>query len=85
VFHSRFVSSKEFRMDPSLQGLDDQVSATTTVEGSAKVLIDGFQARLDAAIAALPNPAKLHALSAALKTSSDALATSVAANTPAVP
>ncbi len=68
-------------MDP-LQGLSDQVAANTTVEGSAKVLIDGFAARL---AAAGTDPTKLAALQTALKASSDALAASVAANTPAAP
>jgi DNA-binding FadR family transcriptional regulator len=68
-------------MDP-LKGLADQVTQTTTVEESAKQLIDGFAARL---AAAGTDPVKLQALQDALKQHSDALAASVAANTPADP
>jgi hypothetical protein len=69
-------------MDPALQSLSDQVTASTTVEGSAKILIDGFAARL---AAAGTDPAKLKALGDALNSSSTALAASVVANTPAAP
>ncbi len=66
-------------MDPLFQALSDQIAANVTVEGSAKLLIDGFAARL---AAAGNDPVKLKALSDALATSSTALAASVAANTP---
>jgi len=76
--------------NPILQTLSDQVAATTSVEASAKTLIDGFGARLQAAVdAALANgatAAELQPVQAevdALKTASDDLAASVAANTPA--
>jgi hypothetical protein len=64
----------------AIDDLTSQVAANTTVEGSAKVLIDGFAARL---AAAGTDPTKLAQLQSDLKTSGDALAASVAANTPA--
>lgn len=70
--------------DNVLKELDDltaQVKANTTVIGSALTLIQGFQEKLDAAIAA--GPAALNALSAELKQNDDALSAAVAANTPA--
>ena len=54
-----------------------QVAATVGVEQSAKTLIDGFAAKLAAAGV---DPVKLAALASDLKTNSDALAASVAAN-----
>ena len=54
-----------------------QVAATVGVEQSAKALIDGFAAKLAAAGV---DPVKLAALASDLKTNSDALAASVAAN-----
>jgi hypothetical protein len=76
--------------NPVLQTLADQVTKTTTVEASAKVLIDGFATRLQAAVdAALANgatEAELAPVQAevdALNASSTDLAASVAANTPA--
>jgi len=68
-------------MDP-LHALIDQVAVNTSVEGSAKVLIDGFAARL---AAAGTDPTKLAQLRADIKGADDALAASVAANTPAAP
>lgn len=67
--------------------IEAQVTSTTSVEGSAAALINGFQTRLDAAIAAndAGDNTKLTQLSTDLKTSSDALAAAVAANTPAAP
>jgi hypothetical protein len=62
--------------------LSNQVSASDNVIDSAKLLIDGFAARL---AAAGTDPAKLSALRNDLKTHSDALAASVAANTVAAP
>lgn len=67
-------------------GLAAQVESTVGVEASAAALINGFQAKLDAAIAeavAANDAADLTALtdlSASLKASSDALAGAVAAN-----
>jgi hypothetical protein len=73
-----------------IDDLEAQVTVNKTVEGSAKVLIDGFQARLqagiDAALAGGATAAQVSVLvadAAALKASSDDLAASVAANTPA--
>lgn len=54
-----------------------QVAATVGVEQSAKTLIDGFAVKLAAAGV---DPVKLTALANDLKTNSDALAASVAAN-----
>ena len=76
--------------NPILADLEAQVRATTEVEDSATALINGFAARLQAAIdAAIANgatAAELAPVSAevtALKTASDALAAAVVANTPA--
>lgn len=75
-----------------LAALRDEVAQVTSVETSAMVLINGFAARQQAAIdAALANGATAAQLAPiqdnvdALKASSDALAASVAANTPAAP
>jgi hypothetical protein len=57
--------------------LVQQVKATVGLEKSAKALIDGFAAKLAAAGV---DPVKLAALSTELKTNSDDLAASVAAN-----
>lgn len=79
-------------MNPILQSLADQVTQTTTVEASAKVLIDGFTKRMtDAIAAAVANGASADEIAPvqkevdAMKQSSADLATSVAANTPAAP
>ncbi len=71
-----------------LQKLADQVAVNTQVEASAKLLIDGFGARLQSAVdAALANgatEAELAPVQAevdALTASSADLAASVAANT----
>lgn len=73
-----------------LADLQAQVTAATTVEDSATTLITGFAARMQAAVdAALANGATAAELApvqaevTALKTSSDALAAAVTANTPA--
>lgn len=71
-------------MSASLDALQATVASNTSVIASAKTLIDGFSARLDAAIAAAKagdDSAALDALSAELKASDEALAASVAANT----
>lgn len=74
-------------IDDELTALSGQVDATKGVEASAKMLIDGFAAKLAAAVAAATaagaTPAQLQQitdLQGALKTSSDDLAASVAAN-----
>lgn len=65
--------------------LEAEVSRNASVDASAAALINGFQTRLDEAIAAndAGDNSKLTALSADLRSSSDALAAAVAANTPA--
>jgi hypothetical protein len=68
-------------------GMEASVANAETVNASAVVLIDGFTAQLDAAIAeavAANDAADLSALTALsdrLKSSSDALAAAVARNT----
>jgi hypothetical protein len=66
-------------MNPETQALVDQVTATKGVESSAKVLIDGIAARLVTA-AGTQDWTQVTAVTADLKASSDALASSVAAN-----
>lgn len=75
-----------------LLALQAQVTRATTVEAGATTLIDGIQARIDAAVAAaLANGATaaqikpVTDLSAALGAQSDALTTAIIANTPAPP
>lgn len=75
------VIHKEDQIMEELDQLKAQVTANTTVIGSAKTLIIGIKQKLDAAIAA--GPEALKALSAELKTADDDLAAAVAANTPA--
>ena len=77
-------------LDDQISALTAQVKANTDVENSALVLIQGFSARLDAAVAAAQaagaTPAQLQALTdlgTAIKSSDDALSAAVAANTPA--
>ncbi len=80
-------------MAAQLDALTAQVAENKTVIGSALVLIQGFSAKLDAAIAAaLAQGAtpevltQLDSLSAELKQSDDSLAAAVLANTvPAIP
>lgn len=73
-----------------LASLQAQVTATVTADGAAEVLIDGFQQRLnDAVAAAIGNGATAEQLAPiqaeidAMQASSAALAASVVANTPA--
>jgi hypothetical protein len=63
-----------------LAPLTAAIASNTTVIGSALTLINGFAAQL---AAAGTDPTKLADLAASLKTSDDALAAAVAANTPA--
>lgn len=65
--------------------LESEVSRNKSVDESAAALINGFQTRLDEAIAAndAGDNSKLTALSADLRASSDSLAAAVSANTPA--
>ncbi len=76
-------------MNPVLQALADQVTASTTVEASAKKLIDGFNQRLQDAIAAdiangatAAQLANVQAEVDAMKASAADLSASVSANTP---
>ena len=63
-----------------LDDLQAQVANTTGVMESAKVLLDGLAAKLDAAIAS-GNPAALVALRDALKAETDTLAAAVTTDT----
>jgi hypothetical protein len=76
--------------DKALSDLGDQVNATTTVEASAKALIDGQAAQLADVKAQLKaagvSDVQMQSLSnyiGSLKSASDDLAADVAANTPA--
>lgn len=67
-------------LDDAIAALTSQVQANTDAETSAVILIQGLAAQ----IAAVANdPAAVTALAAKLKTSADALAAAVVANTPA--
>ena len=75
-----------------LDDLATQVAASTAVEASAVTLIDGIAARIQAAVeAAIAGGATADQLKpvsdevASLKSSGDALAAAVAANTPVQP
>jgi hypothetical protein len=75
--------------NPVLADLQATVAATTSVEDSATALINGFAARVQAAVdAAISNGATAEELAPvqaevdALKASSDALSQAVKANTP---
>jgi len=65
-------------MAGELDALKAQVAATTTVEQSAIVLIQGLHDRL---VAAGTDPVQLGQLATDLKTGTDALAASITANT----
>lgn len=78
----RYILKRIATMDHNLQALTDEVAATQAVEASAIALIDGFQARLDAALASA-DPRALSDLSAQLAAERVSLAAAVAANTPA--
>jgi hypothetical protein len=78
------VIHKEVVMAGELDALTAQVTENTTLEGSAITLIQGIAQKLADAIAA-GNPAALTALQVQLKTSADALAAAITANTPASP
>jgi hypothetical protein len=71
----------EKKMSAEFDALTAQVAASTTVETSAVTLIQGIAARL----VGNPSPAQVSALAASLKSSADALAAAVAANTDAAP
>ncbi len=76
------IQTEENKIMAVLDDLTAQVAQNTTVEGSALTLIQGLAAQLAAAGS---NPTALAALQTQLKTSADALAAAVAANTPAAP
>lgn len=73
----------EFIMS-TLSDLQDQVAATLGAEQSALALLNGLAAKIDVLVAAAGtggvDPAALAALSASLKSSSDALAAAVVAD-----
>jgi hypothetical protein len=66
----------------TLQELQTQVAANTSVEQSAITLIQNIAAML---AAAKTDPAAIQALADQLKNSADALSAAVVANTPAAP
>lgn len=74
------IQQKENVMAGELQALTDQVTANTDAEASAIQLLNNLH---DLLVAAGTDPAKLAALATTLKTSQDALAASIVANTPA--
>lgn len=76
------ILRKEIKMAGELDNLKAQVAKNTDVIGSAKTLIVGIKAKLDAAIAS-GDPAQLQALSDQLAADDQGLADAVAANTPA--
>ncbi len=71
-------------MKEAILNLRNEVSELKTVNASAKALIAGFGAKLDAAIKAAEqgNLDELNALSSEISASTDDLAAAVAANTP---
>jgi hypothetical protein len=79
------LSRRIYLMSLQLDTLTAEVAQNTTVVGSAVALIQGFSARLQAAIDAGADPVALQALADELNNSNDALAAAVAANTPAEP
>lgn len=76
------IYKQEITMSAELDALTAEVAQDTTVEASAVTLIQGLAAQITAAGT---DPAKLSALTASLTASSTALASAVAANTPAAP
>lgn len=76
------IHSLEGHVMSALTELQTEVSETKTVVQSAIVLIKGFKAALDEAIAA-GDPAALTALSQELDTTTNELAAAVTENTPA--
>ncbi len=87
------LSQKETPMaNTLLDALASQVKANTDIEASAVTLINGFAARMDAAIAAAlaggATAAELAPIQAevdAMKASASALANAITANTPTAP
>jgi hypothetical protein len=73
------LSNMETKMSEELDTLTSEVAETRGVMDSAKVLILGFKAALDEAIAA-NNPQALRDLSASLDEGANDLASAIAAN-----
>ena len=67
----------------SIQDLQAAVAAQDTVIQSAITLIEGFNSRLQSAIAELPSNTALETLASDVNAHASALADAVAANTPA--
>lgn len=74
------IKQKEVIIMADLTGLTEQVAANTEVEQSAVVLLQGLA---DLLKAAGTDPVALQTLQDQLKTSADALAAAIVANTPA--
>lgn len=68
-------------MAQELDDLTAEVTRNTEVDASARALLTGLSAKLDAAIAA-GNPAAIQDLANSLRASNDTLAAAVTANTP---
>jgi hypothetical protein len=78
------LAVKEGQMAKTLDDVQADVTAQTTVVSSVVTLLQGLKAQLDVAIAS-GNPAKVQAVADALEANTTALANAVAANTPAQP
>ena len=76
------ISRKESTMTQELHDLTAEVAAATSIEASAVALIEGLADQL---AAAGTDPVALSNLTASLKSSADALAAAVAANTSGTP
>jgi transcriptional antiterminator len=74
------IQKGEEKMSAELDALTAQVTANTDAEQSAITLLNNLH---DLLVAAGTDPVKLAALASTLKTSRDALAAAIVANTPA--
>lgn len=81
----KLILKELLKMAGELDALKAQVAASIDTEKSAILLIQGLKTALDQAIANLPDPAALTALSASLGTEQTALAAAITANTPTPP
>lgn len=79
------LTRKGDSMSAELDTLASQVAASVTVEQSAVTLLNGLSAQITALAASGGTPAQFNDLAARLKTSADALAAAVVANTAAAP
>lgn len=79
-------------VDAAIDALTAQVKATTDIEAGAVLALNGFAARIDAAVAAALtanpgiSPTQLAGITAetmAMKASADAVSAAIVANTPA--